>query len=884
MTKAKLFPALAFVAAGTIASGLALTSVSASAATGQRPATHAPAPPHARAPLGKELSKNGVADVRAHQAQVIAQHRAAPTFSKAGKTFTVNTNEDSDLANLTGTTCVDASTGKCSLRAAVDAANNLKKPVKIVLGAHTYTLSSATSLVVTNPQGTSIIGKGVGKTVVKGDGSGVFDVTTLSGASPGLLFASDLKVTGGSATYGGGFYVDSSTAGATVVLDHVNVAGNTATSYGGGLYSSDYNTVFAQNSTFNNNVAYEGGALYLEYADVNLTNTSLEGNHTTPGASGYGGAIYNDGAVLRIKGGTISGNTAGDDTHVGYGGAMYDEYGNVALTGVHVDDNTATDAGEGGAFYLYYDLVEINGGTMSHNHATGADSDGGAIYTYYGAQLGLHGVTMKGNRVGTPSEYNGGGALYLYAYDGYANQTTIDRGTTITGSNGSAIYAISYEADVDLSIDHSTLSGNHNPATNGMDSYGCGGAICLYSYYYGGTHLSMTSNKVMHNSAGGEYGSGAVSVYGYEYSGAVVDLRHNRFESNTGGLYAYGGALLFYNDDDYSPMSIRSQSNTFSKNKAGTSAGYGFGGALATYYYANFSDRGSTFSKNVAVGDGAYGGAVADESYQSSRYTGTKFTGNRAGSSTGGEGYGGAIYVEDEAGVDFTNVTMSGNNAASYGGGLYTEYGYGTSVTQSTISGNTAGTKGSAGFGGGIFAYDGSLVLENSTVANNTAKSISGTPGQGGGIATSDADSVGIRYSTVSGNVAKQGGGIYGYQYGGSFLSSIISGNHASKGGAEQDCAYSGAYAKLHSLGGNVLGQKGCVTATQTGDKISKHAKLGKLKDNGGPTKTMAISAKSPAVGRAEFQVPSSDQRGHGRPSKHADAGAFELGKVKKHH
>ncbi len=40
---------------------------------------------------------------------------------------------------------------------------------------------------------------------------------------------------------------------------------------------------------------------------------------------------------------------------------------------------------------------------------------------------------------------------------------------------------------------------------------------------------------------------------------------------------------------------------------------------------------------------------------------------------------------------------------------------------------------------------------------------------------------------------------------------------------------------------------------------------------------------KSPVVGRAMFQVPSTDQRGHGRPSKHADAGAFELPKKHKH-
>jgi hypothetical protein len=64
---------------------------------------------------------------------------------------------------------------------------------------------------------------------------------------------------------------------------------------------------------------------------------------------------------------------------------------------------------------------------------------------------------------------------------------------------------------------------------------------------------------------------------------------------------------------------------------------------------------------------------------------------------------------------------------------------------------------------------------------------------------------------------------------------------------------------------------------------VTKHAGLKKLAHNGGPTETMALSGKSPAIGRATFQVPSTDQRGHSRPSKHADAGAFEMPKVKKH-
>ena len=105
----------------------------------------------------------------------------------------------------------------------------------------------------------------------------------------------------------------------------------------------------------------------------------------------------------------------------------------------------------------------------------------------------------------------------------------------------------------------------------------------------------------------------------------------------------------------------------------------------------------------------------------------------------------------------------------------------------------------------------------------------------------------------------------------GLFLYFVFSGKQFYK-----DCTATDPSYKLKSLGGNVLGQKSCVSGLQGSDKVSRNARLGTLQDNGGPTKTMAISAKSPAVGRASYLIPGSDQRGHQRPGKHADAGAYE--------
>jgi fibronectin-binding autotransporter adhesin len=872
----ELVPAVAVVATGMTTAALALPLMTAEAAVPvHRAAAHA-------APHGARLSTSELSQVRIRQQQMLTTGRTAPTLSRTGSTtFTVNTVQDSDLANPAGTHCVDAATGKCSLRAAVNAANNLAKPVKIVLGSHTYTLSSGTELTVTNPAGTSIVGAGAGSTSVKGSGSRVFMVTQSGalGAADPLLFLTSLKVTGGtSPDYGGGIYLDYSSFAPTLVLDGVVISGNSATSYGGGIYNDDYATIYANNSRISNNVSQYGAGLYTYWTNTNFTNVDITGNHTPAGVSGGGAGWYNEYGVNRMKGGSISGNTAGDATDNGYGGAMYDEYGNTAFTKVHLDDNIANDAGYGGAIEAYYDLLQLTGGTMSHNRANGQYAEGGALYIEDGAQVDLQGVAMVGNKVtATDSDGYGGGAIYMYGYE-YGNQLNIT-GSTISGSNAGAVYAYATYGQADITITKSTLNGNHNSSANGYSGYGCGGAVCAYTYDYGGVNLSMTANKLVGNTStsSAANGSGAVSLYSYYYGSTTASFKGNLFEKNTAGAYGLGGAIGAYDVADSAPISIHSQSNTFVANKAGASGSAGLGGAVGLYYYSAFTDKGSTFSNNRAIGDGAYGGAFYSESYQSSRFTGSKFTGNAAGPATGGSGYGGAIYTEDEAGTTFNKVTVSGNTAASYGGGIYADTSaYSVSVEQSTISGNTAGNSTSDGTGGGIYSGESVLSLENSTIADNRARG----NGYGGGVYANDGSTFGLRYTTVSGNLAKHGGGVYSDEPGGTLLSSIVSDNHKTAGGTESDCTFAIVDATFHSLGGNVIGQGSCVTATRSGDKVTKNPGLKSLANNGGPTKTMALTAKSPAIGRAMFQIPSTDQRGHGRPSKHADAGAFELPKV----
>jgi predicted outer membrane repeat protein len=130
--------------------------------------------------------------------------------------------------------------------------------------------------------------------------------------------------------------------------------------------------------------------------------------------------------------------------------------------------------------------------------------------------------------------------------------------------------------------------------------------------------------------------------------------------------------------------------------------------------------------------------------------------------------YGGGIYNIGGGTLTLNNSTVSGNTSNFGGGGIYTS---GTlTLKNSTVSGNTSKD------GGGIFNDRGTLTVNNSTVSGNTASSF------GGGI-FSDRGALTVNNSTVSGNTATiYGGGIYNN---GTLTvkSSTLTGNKAVSGG-----------------------------------------------------------------------------------------------------
>lgn len=221
--------------------------------------------------------------------------------------------------------------------------------------------------------------------------------------------------------------------------------------------------------------------------------------------------------------------------------------------------------------------------------------------------------------------------------------------------------------------------------------------------------------------------------------------------------------------------------------------------------------------------------------------------------------------------------TVTGN-MAEQGAGLWVYY-YQFEVVQSTLTGNVAGSAGAQGLGGGIFGYETRVDVVNSTVTGNRAVTGGGKVGEGGGLYAYDS-AFALYYATVDANVAAAGAGEYATDSGsGTARDSIISQNHPSAASkAEADCKGSVHADLFVSLGGNVIGQGGCVATRTASDVVSTKPGLLALAANGGPTKTMALMAASPAVNAAHGDCLATDQRGMPRPATgRCDAGAYQL-------
>jgi CSLREA domain-containing protein len=288
---------------------------------------------------------------------------------------------------------------------------------------------------------------------------------------------------------------------------------------------------------------------------------------------------------------------------------------------------------------------------------------------------------------------------------------------------------------------------------------------------------------------------------------------------------------------------------TVARNIAGSN-----GGGLAVLSNS-FTVKVSTIRRNLTGDSG--GGIYAS----TAMLTDSTVSGNTAG------GYGGGINATT---ATLIGSTVSGNTAGGGGGGIGSTST--VTLTGSTVSGNSAGIT-----GGGIWV-DSTATLTNSTISGNRAG------GAGGGVRAIEAM---LLNCTIAENVAGNSGGGLFHDSGGTFRlkNTIVALNLVGFSGTGPDV--SGAFT---SLGHNLIGDRtGSTWFGVTGDIVGTAAnpidpRLGPLRNNGGPTKTMALLAGSPCIDAGDNTgALATDQRalprrkdGNGDGRAVVDIGAFE--------
>jgi CSLREA domain-containing protein len=414
---------------------------------------------------------------------------------------------------------------------------------------------------------------------------------------------------------------------------------------------------------------------------------------------------------------------------------------------------------------------------------------------------------------------------------------------TITGRGQHALtvrraaggdYSIFTSSVSDVSISGMTITNGRALAPNGIVQ---GGGI----YSFAGS-LELDDVAVVGNAAAGEGFAQGGGIYKEQ---GTLTIRDSTISQNS-VLVTSNGALLGL-------------------------GGLGLGGGISAVLVTDFEVANSTIGQNsVSVtglgGVAARGGGISVSANTIEIVDSTVSTNSATAGSAGTEsaevsGGGieafGATFSLIRSTVDHNFATAAATSAGSLvlGGGIYVSGTAAVNVTSSTISTNTAtgGTANDVVAGGGLRVLDGALTISGSTLAFNAAP-------QGANLSDA-ADSARLRNTILA---DPQGGGA-------NCLEAVPN--------------------SLASDGYNLASDASC-QLTGPGDQPNTNPLLLPLADNGGPTRTHALTLASPAVDKGNA-APSgahpaltTDQRGRPRPADQpliptaadgTDVGAFEL-------
>ncbi len=500
--------------------------------------------------------------------------------------------------------------------------------------------------------------------------------------------------------------------------------GNSAGGHGGAFYLTyktnadgvkDGSTLTAENVTFKDNYAQAGGAISIRSAcAANLDTVTLSGNYATGeknDASG-GGAVYVGYGEL-----TLTNVNATDNSSAGYGGVVNSVCSTVKVTNGNYSNNSASSGGVVNA--ISSSTVSMANTRFASNSATNDVADttlGGGVVSVTSGNLTVVACSMDGNTSG----YYGG------AVHARKSTVNISANTTFKNSSGVTGGALYFRENCNATLNNITLS-NNTAKSNGV------------VYVNAGT-LTITNAPASNNGAGSGgvlYASGGTTkVYvnkcewtentatngGAIYlSDATINLNDSELCKNTANL---GGAV-------YNKMgNLNPARATFTENKAelDSNGKNGNGGAIALVGAVMDIDETIVINNNCADN---HGGAVY-VSYVKSDTEGEENTNGvlNAANATFDNNHalaGGAVSIRTGCSGVFDNTTFTNNSVSGSddkldgdsegGGAIYVGYGS-VSLTNSTLTNNTSDT-----FGGAIDAVSATVTVDGCNLSNNSAMS-----------------------------------------------------------------------------------------------------------------------------------------------------------------
>ena len=353
----------------------------------------------------------------------------------------------------------------------------------------------------------------------------------------GSLHLSNLRIENGTGAKGGAIIA---AASSEVHTENVIFSSNTAHDVGGAIYAH-FSTLLFTSTTFNDNNAFAGGALFLRDS---LVHGSGYMEFISNNAGGNGGALYitsNSYVGWNMMPSVVETRA----NYTGYSSSYIYYYSYTDIEWIPVDHDAETvfenniAGGSGGAMYASDNCEIIWTGSTSLERNTA--QYGGAIYMENGVLVEANGTT---NFLSNDATLNGGAidarkGGYRSSYFYSVNHSSILFENNTCGENGGA---------VDLSEMYISVSGNWSFIHNSAASLG--GALYAFQVTRGPRLIGASFSENSAISGGAVYFSGVGSYQSSYYddgeasvdASEFIDCRFDRNSATSTGGAIYSAA------------------------------------------------------------------------------------------------------------------------------------------------------------------------------------------------------------------------------------------------------------------------------------------------------------------------------------------------------